>query len=71
MDWLIIIGWIICGVLAYGITFTWNQGHWDTLAKDWYGRDMGFSIFVGLFGPIGLIAMFFISEFAKYGLKFK
>lgn len=65
------IVWIVCGVLAYGITLAWNRGKWPKLAEEWRGRDIGFSVFVGLYGPIGLIVAFFMSENAKYGLKFR
>ena len=68
---LIIVIWIICGILTYGITFGYFQGGWPEISEKGYRQDMSFSVFFGLLGPIGLIISFFISGFAEYGLKFK
>lgn len=67
---------IICGVLAYGIEFADSQAHCRRLggqkfADRWYRKDMSFSVFTGLLGPIGFMASFFYSGFAEHGLKFK
>ena len=66
-----IVFWIICGVLAYGITFGHFHRNHPSIAEKNYRQNMSFSVGIGLIGPIGLIVIFFHSGFAEHGLKFK
>lgn len=65
-----IVGWIVCGVLTYGITFAYFQKKYPIIARESYREDMGIAVFYGLLGPIGLFVILVSSGFAKYGLKF-
>jgi len=71
MSEMIIISWVICGILAYGITFADFHYSYPLIAEErrWYY--IKFSILFGLLGPFGLFASFLGSKFAKHGLKFK
>ncbi len=73
MEWIIIIlfGWLVCGILGYGITFGDMQGSFPTIAEDGYRRHFTFAVFIGLLGPAGLIVSFFMSSFVEHGLKWK
>lgn len=71
---LFTLGWIACGVLAYGIAFAAHQRSDDYLPHTraaWRRRNMALSVFIGLFGPIGLMIIYFVTGFAEHGLKFK
>ena len=68
---IIITIWVICGILAYGISFAHWQREYPTLAESSYREDMGFSILWIPLGPLGLIITYFLSGFAEHGLKFK
>ena len=71
MLWLIIIiiiGWLICSVLTYGITLAHLDG--ESPGLDYVG-DKGFAAVFSLLGPIGLLMSFLMSGFAHYGLKYK
>jgi len=69
--WLWIVGWIICGILAYGMTKdNWRQ-FFETLTYVGYdSRHENFCILSVIMGPVGLLVMIFIvlSEGYKFGL---
>lgn len=68
---LLLIGiYILCCVIAYGITFAYYQRRYPLIAKDWYYLDMRFAIFVSLTGPFQLVSQLLIHGI-KYGVKFK
>lgn len=67
---VVIVGWTICGVFAYGGTFAYFQRNWPLLARDQYWMDMIFSLFIGLGGPAGLLPTVVLSQF-RHGLKFR
>lgn len=68
---MIIIVYLIFAVLTYGITLGYFQKRWPTVADMSYEKDMCFAIFLSLFQPAGLIMSFVLSNFCKYGLKFR
>ena len=68
---LVLIIWLICGILTYGITFAYMQEEYPLVAEIGYEADRNFAILLGICGPIGLLVSFFRSGFAKHGLKFK
>lgn len=68
---IILIIWIICGILTYGIHFGYFQRKYPELAEKNYKKDMGDAILFGLTGPIGLCVSFLESGMAEHGLKFK
>ena len=63
---ILIIGWIIFGIFAYAITLADQQGEYKSIREK---SDVGFSILMGLFGPIGFLISFLLSGFAKHGLQ--
>lgn len=71
MIYLIVLGWIGCGILTYSIAFAFFQGEFPLLSAEDYRLDMGGSILFGCFGPFGLFVLFFLSGFGKHGLKFR
>lgn len=67
---ILIIGiWIVCGVLAYGITLGYYQRKWKSIADETYYQDVGLSLFMFLLGPIGLLSQLLYCG-TEYGLKF-
>ena len=68
---VVLIIWVFFGVLGYAVTFAYFQHEWPDSAKTDYREQMGSAAFIGLFGPIGLIIVFFATGFAKHGLKFR
>ena len=72
---LIAAGWLVCGVLAYGVTlgdYLWQtEKGGSSLDPEWKRNDLSFSVFIGLLGPLGLLVSFFLSGFAQHGLRWK
>lgn len=66
-----IVGWIICGVLAYGLTFGYFQREYPYVAEKNRALYISFSLFVAAAGPIGLGVAIVKSDFAKHGLKYR
>lgn len=60
--------WILCGVLAYGISFAYWQRKCP--ASEWR-EDSAFSFLYACFGPIGLSVAFVASGYAQYGLLYR
>lgn len=54
----LLVGWIICGILNYGLTVGHYQTKFKLIAEYHVVGDRIFGVFTGLFGPIGLIAFF-------------
>ncbi len=75
MDMIYIIAaYIISGVLAYGITLAYfqNEKRYSELVKaEEYQKDLSFSVFIGLFGPIGLFIAIFSSGFLEKGFRLR
>ena len=75
----LVVGYIVCGLLAYGLDFASIQRGVPTLAAYMYWADWRFSVFFGLFGSLGLIAVFWAMVSFRnrhhrqifYGLKWK
>ena len=52
----VVLFWLLGSIISYGISFSYWQGEFPTIAKDDYYRDLRFSLFYGLvFGPFGAI----------------
>jgi len=86
--WMLILAvWIVCGVLAFGLTLGYllrEFAHLVYLAafkerfphlrggpRRTVAEDVGFSLLGFLFGPIWLVVVFFLSDHAKHGLKYR
>ncbi len=66
--------WLVCAVLSAGITFAWFQDNpeFSSIAKQDYRMDLLVAWSAGLsLGPIYLLAIFFFSDFCKYGWRLK
>jgi len=72
MGWILIIVvcWIVIGVFNYGMAFGHFQNTFPTLAPIFYRSDILFSLFLGIVGPIGLIA-FLVLKISGTDLKLK
>lgn len=73
MEILIILGYLTCSVVSFGIVFGHfqNNPNWKSIAEEGYRSDMGLALYVALFGPIGLIVSILLTGFCPYGLKFR
>ena len=71
---LIITGWLICGLVTYGLTFACFQHAFPSIAKEYEDKDRRRALYTGMFGPIGLVAiitlLFSEGYYFKHGLKF-
>ncbi len=67
---LLSILWIICGLLAYGFTFSFFQKEFPPIAIKDKKKDKSFALMIGLLGPIGLVVMI-ISKGYKHGWSIK
>lgn len=66
----IVVFWVVCGILAYGLNFAYFQKHYPTIAAESYEADKRDSIIISFAGPIGLIVVFCF-DCGKYGFKWK
>lgn len=75
MELLLGVAWVVTGGVAYGIAL--GAHRWETeraapyLGPEWKRRDLLFSVFLGLLGPVGLVVAFLASGFARHGLRWK
>ncbi len=60
--------WLVCGVFAYKATFTDFQMKYPDLAEKRRTEDKRFALFLGLSGPFGLVALWFVDGY-KYGFN--
>lgn len=74
----LIIVWIICGVISYGINFAYYQRKWPSIAQEGYREDMIFCAGISLLGPanlLGSIVLFWhrngFRHIFMYGFKIK
>lgn len=71
----IMIGYLICAFLCYGMLFSYTHSRFPSLAEEYYRENIGESLLFGLFfalsGPIGVTVTFIATGFAKYGFKVK
>lgn len=67
MFWLI-AGWVVCGFVASGIAFAHFQRKFPGLRDDEFEADSFFSSFIGMCGPIGLVASLAYSRL-EFGWK--
>lgn len=68
MLYLIII-WAICGFFGYGITLAYFEGEFSFGNN--YRENLGFSTFVALCGPLGLLSIILMTGFCKHGFRLK
>lgn len=54
----IIIGWIICGVLHFGMFFAYFQRQYSLIADDDRHTDIVLGMITGLGGPLALVVDF-------------
>lgn len=71
----VLIGYLICSFLCYGMLFAAAQGMFPQIAKVRYREDLGLSLAMGLtigmLGPIGVLLALLMTGFAKHGFKVK
>jgi len=63
--------WVICGVLAYGITLAHLQRSFPDQASANYREDCVLALLVALLGPWGCAAAIFTTGFGARGLMFR
>ena len=68
---IIILGWLLCGGLAYAGAFAYFQRKFPDAADRNYCSDIVSSVFMGLFGPLGLLMVVLFFDFFKHGLKWR
>lgn len=64
---LIFAVWMACGLAGSGFMFSAQQWRFPRIAQETLRADMGFAVFLALFGPVTLLIGYFFSGFAKYG----
>lgn len=65
-----IIIWVICGILAYGLTFAYFQREFSVSSGVDYFIYCGVATYMGILGPIGLIIHLTLGN-CKHGFKWK
>jgi ABC-type transporter Mla maintaining outer membrane lipid asymmetry permease subunit MlaE len=65
------VGWVVCGVMAYGITFGHFQNRWPELAEKERDIDIARAKSIAVTGPIGLVVSFFASGCCHWGFKWR
>lgn len=70
MEIFLIIGYLACSVLSYGMSMGYFQREFAEIAKETYHNDMAFSALFALFGPVNLVVALIMTGFGKHGLLF-
>lgn len=73
MDYInlsIILIWIICGVISYGLNFAYYQKEWPNIAEEDYRLHKIMCLLFAIFGPIILIDTLIRKKY-KWGFMFK
>ncbi len=68
---LLLLVWVVCGVLAFGVTYGNFQGHIPELAWAKRRADAGIATAFALGGPFGLFVATLLSGFWQYGLRYR
>ena len=69
---IIIALWLVCGGLAYAVTFGYFWNEFPALQdRVQYRMDLTFSIIFSLGGPFTLLLALLLSGFAAHGLKWR
>jgi hypothetical protein len=69
---IFLIVWIGFGVFGGAADFAYFQHKYPELAEQGYNEDVYHALWSVLFGPIGLIVTYEMSDYSfKYGLKWK
>jgi hypothetical protein len=63
---LLIIGWMICGAIHYGLQVAYCDYRWPMLDRQ---SDRIFAAVSGLGGPLALIPTLIMCEFGRHGWK--
>lgn len=66
----VIIVWIICGILAYSLTFAYFQREFPLSSDTGYYGDCIIAIFIGILGLFGLI-IHLVSGNCRHGFKWR
>jgi len=53
---ILVVFWIICGIIDYGIFFAYFQREYPRISKERYNGDRLNAVFAFFMGPIGLFA---------------
>lgn len=67
----VISWWLVCGFLAYGLTFAYFQRKYPVLAAHDVADDRDFALKFACMGPFALLLAFGLSEFGRYGWTIK
>ena len=73
---LAVLGWLACGVVAYGGTLAYFQRKFSMLADDCFNEARAFALVHLAFGPIGLLwvlvgTSLFGGRPFRYGFQFQ
>ena len=63
--------YLICGILNYGMTFAYFQNNFLLNTRKTTKEDKMIAFILSLTGFVGVTMIYFLSERAKYGVKFK
>jgi len=68
MGWtlIVVVCWIVIGIFNYGMTFGHFQNNWQTIADLHRKEDMLLALFLGVLGPLTLLAFLIIKSFELY-----
>lgn len=67
---IIAVVWVACAVLAYGVSFAYDQKEFARLSKELERQDRKVALIFSLFGPIALL-VFLIEHGTKHGLMYR
>lgn len=66
---ILILLYIVCSFLSYGLAFGYLQNKYSTQSYVDYKKDFYCALCVSIFGPLSLLTTLFNIEFGRYGFK--
>lgn len=69
MIWQLLAAWVLCGLVAYGLTFAHFQREFVFIAVKRRKESRSLAMRVAVSGPLGLVVIISLG-FWKHGVKF-
>lgn len=63
---MMLLFWIVCGFIAYGLSFAYLQNEFYLIAEEEHEKDRALALLLGILGPLGLLAHIIV-EFVQSG----
>lgn len=68
---MIILLWMICGAIGFGLCLGFFQGQWPQFAWKTRYSNVALSVFISFLGPFGMVCAYYMSDSGTHGLHYR